>query len=158
MPELAAHFGSPTQQTTLKQVRSRGAGVLLDIDTEEHDLGLLRALAEAVRADDEVVEHLQTYARIRNDLDDMEQGRTRLDHREREALRDEAADLANEIGAAMDLQAPGDGLTVAVDANDTATLTGALVRVVAEQIAAAERDGHHDDAERAMSLAEGSAA
>lgn len=130
------HFGSPLLPTTLREVRSDDHGITLHVDTEEHDKGLLRSIAEAVRTDEEVVEHLKEYAEIYNRLDEIERQGPRP--HERAVLEDEMADALLEIDRACEWQTVGEGQTVRVNKSDTETLAAALVRVVAEQIQAEE--------------------
>lgn len=134
MPNLDHHFGSAVLPTALRQVRATNTGVTLHADTEDHDRGLLRSIAEAVRTDDEVVDHLKRYAEIQNALDEIETGSAPNNPAERACLTDEAEDLLVEIDRAMEWQTVGEGIAVPVNHADTETLAGALVGVVAERI------------------------
>lgn len=120
--------------TDLSKVRARpDGGTYFEIDTARHDKDLIDALAEAIRADEEVAFHLVQYAKVCNDIRDRA---TKRDSNPAEtlALCQDADELYGLIEDAMDWQKPGDGLTVSLDAQQTDEIAAALVRRVAQRI------------------------
>ena len=126
-------FGSPLLPSCLRRARSNERGELtLFLDTEDHDLGLLRSIAEAVRADDEVAGLLRQYAEVMNRRDEMvRDGRTA--HLEWHALNEDAADIRGQIDAAMEWQPIGEGLISKVRTHEAGQLAEELLELVPEK-------------------------
>lgn len=121
---LDLYLGSPVLPSQVRRVRTDHRGALsLSIESEDHDRGLLRSLASAVRDDGDVVAHLHKFADLMDALDAAErEGDSKL----RRSLEDEANDVVADIEASMEWQNVGEPHVAALSTKDTERLVDAL--------------------------------
>lgn len=140
LPTIDQHLGSPVLPASVRRVRSDERGALTFwVDSEDHDTGLLRSLAEAVRVDDEVPGLLAQFAEVMNQIDRSErEDRTRTPgHR---ALLDEADDLRGQIEAAMEWQAVGEPHIASLRPADSTVLATALAPLAKPEPTSTEKE------------------
>ena len=129
MTHTERFVAGPGNPCGLRKITASDIFTRLYIDTEDHDLGLLRSIADAVNNHEGVVDLLRQYADL------LDQADREDDPAEKRSLAVEADEVRDQIDGAMDWQPVGEGLAIALDRTDTEAVAGALTRVAAERIA-----------------------
>lgn len=116
-------FGGLIPSDLKRMTRQSSGSVTLTVESTDHDLSLLRAVADAVRVDDEIPGLLVQYAEVLERLDEAERnGQWPL----KRSLEDEATDLASVIDGRLEWANLGDEVVAHLGRETASELETAL--------------------------------